>query len=168
MVKLAAVSTWTFLNLLLSSIGASDLSHLLYNFDFEVLQGNELRGGITPWRGQNVFLGESHQGREVFMPMVGLGTWQWSNQRAYRGVQMALKVGYRHIDTAMTYKNQAGIGRAIRDSSVPRTDIFITSKVPVRSPRFDLVIMLIRDDFLVNLHRADLTLSTPLLLHIWR
>lgn len=65
------------------------------------------------------------------MPLVGLGTWQWTNQRAYSAVKTALKVGYRHVDTAVTYKNQAGIGRAIRDSAVPRQDIFITSKVPV-------------------------------------
>jgi 2,5-diketo-D-gluconate reductase A len=66
----------------------------------------------------------------VFMPLLGLGTWQMRGREAYDAVLHALRVGYRHIDTATAYRNEADIGRAIRDSGVPREDIFLTTKLP--------------------------------------
>lgn len=86
----------------------------------------------SPWTGPTIYIGKSHMGQDVYMPMVGLGTWQWSNIRAYNASLKALKVGYRSFDTAITYKNQAGIGKAIKESGIRREDVFITSKVPVR------------------------------------
>ncbi|HEX7744149.1 MAG TPA: aldo/keto reductase [Micromonosporaceae bacterium] len=68
--------------------------------------------------------------RDVRMPLLGFGTWQATGQRAYDAVRRALDVGYRHIDTATMYGNEAEIGRAVRDSGVPREDIFITTKLP--------------------------------------
>jgi 2,5-diketo-D-gluconate reductase A len=64
------------------------------------------------------------------MPLLGLGTWQLRGRQAYDPVLHALRFGYRHIDTATAYGNEAEIGRAVRDSGVPRTDIFITTKLP--------------------------------------
>lgn len=63
------------------------------------------------------------------IPVVGLGTWQSSENQGYEAVVHALKSGYRHIDTAAIYKNEEEVGRAIRDSQVPRDEIFVTTKL---------------------------------------
>ncbi|EIE76206.1 hypothetical protein G6F46_009286 [Rhizopus delemar] len=69
------------------------------------------------------------------IPAVGLGTWQSSeeNDSVYRAVKTALANGYRHIDTAMAYGNEAEVGRGIRDglkeSGLSRKDIFVTTKL---------------------------------------
>ena len=65
----------------------------------------------------------------VAMPLVGFGTWQISGDAAYRAVRQALEVGYRHIDTATMYRNEAQVGRAIKDSGVAREDLFVTTKL---------------------------------------
>lgn len=66
----------------------------------------------------------------VSIPAVGFGTWQIPpGEEAYQATLTALKVGYRHIDTAAAYGNEASIGQAIRDSGIPRDQIFITSKL---------------------------------------
>lgn len=65
----------------------------------------------------------------VKMPKIGLGTWQMSDDDGYRAVLHALKHGYRHIDTAAGYQNEAAVGRAIRESGIPREEIFVTSKL---------------------------------------
>jgi 2,5-diketo-D-gluconate reductase A len=64
------------------------------------------------------------------MPVVGFGTWQMNGQQAYDAVRWALTAGYRHIDTATAYKNEAEVGRAVRDSGVDRGELFITTKLP--------------------------------------
>jgi len=69
-------------------------------------------------------------GGGVAMPMVGFGTWQLGGQRGYQAIRSALDVGYRHIDTATMYRNESEVGRAIRDSSLDRGDVFITTKLP--------------------------------------
>lgn len=66
----------------------------------------------------------------VEMPIVGLGTWQASGSEAYDAVRRALDIGYRHVDTATMYGNEAAVGRAVRDSGVPRDEVFITTKLP--------------------------------------
>ena len=64
------------------------------------------------------------------MPLLGFGTWQSKNgEIAYEAVKWALKAGYRHIDTAKFYGNEESVGRAIRDSGIPRKDIFVTTKL---------------------------------------
>lgn len=64
------------------------------------------------------------------MPQVGLGTYLAKNgDETYYAVLEALKVGYRHIDTATMYGNEASVGRAIADSGIPRKEIFITTKL---------------------------------------
>jgi diketogulonate reductase-like aldo/keto reductase len=67
----------------------------------------------------------------VKIPAVGFGTWQIPNgELAYNSVGAALKSGYRHIDTARAYGNEESVGKAIRDSGIPRNEIFVTSKLP--------------------------------------
>ncbi|CCD23600.1 uncharacterized protein NDAI_0B05670 [Naumovozyma dairenensis CBS 421] len=64
------------------------------------------------------------------IPQIGLGTWRSvGTNDAYHSVIAALKNGYRHIDTAAIYGNEAQVGKAIRDSGVPRNEIFVTSKL---------------------------------------
>jgi diketogulonate reductase-like aldo/keto reductase len=66
----------------------------------------------------------------VSIPLIGFGTWQLEGTDAYNGVRAALEIGYRHIDTASAYGNEAQVGNAIRDSGVGREDVFITTKCP--------------------------------------
>jgi 2,5-diketo-D-gluconate reductase A len=66
----------------------------------------------------------------VSMPMIGFGTWQITGETAYTATKAALDAGYRHIDTAMLYGNEVEVGRALRDSGVPRSDVFVTTKLP--------------------------------------
>lgn len=65
----------------------------------------------------------------VKMPQLGFGVWRVPNEQATEAVSQALEVGYRLIDTAMIYQNEEGVGRAIRESAVPREEIFVTTKV---------------------------------------
>ena len=66
----------------------------------------------------------------VSIPVLGFGTWKAENgEVAYQAVLEALKAGYRHIDTAAIYQNEESVGRAIRDSGIPRQEIFVTTKL---------------------------------------
>jgi 2,5-diketo-D-gluconate reductase A len=69
-------------------------------------------------------------GPGVEMPLLGFGTWQIRGDAAYDAVRDALEAGYRHLDTATMYGNEAQVGRALADSGVPRADVFITTKLP--------------------------------------
>jgi diketogulonate reductase-like aldo/keto reductase len=63
------------------------------------------------------------------MPMLGLGVWQVPNgPQCVNAVRWALELGYRHIDTAQFYGNEESVGRGLRESGVPRDDVFITTK----------------------------------------
>ena len=63
------------------------------------------------------------------IPVLGLGVWQVPNgPEAVNAVRWALEVGYRHIDTAQLYGNEESVGLALRKSSVPRSEVFITTK----------------------------------------
>lgn len=66
----------------------------------------------------------------VAMPLVGFGTWRLRREQAYEAARYALEVGYRHIDTATMYGNEAEVGRAMRDSGVAREEVFLTTKLP--------------------------------------
>ncbi|HEL1584596.1 TPA: aldo/keto reductase [Streptococcus suis] len=64
------------------------------------------------------------------IPAVGFGTYQSQDgEEVYQAVLAALKAGYRHIDTAALYGNEASIGQAIKDSGIPREELFITTKL---------------------------------------
>lgn len=73
-------------------------------------------------------------GNEI--PLLGLGVWQVPDgPECEQAVRWALELGYRHIDTAQAYGNEASVGRALRDSGVPREDVFITTKFYPRRRR---------------------------------
>jgi diketogulonate reductase-like aldo/keto reductase len=67
--------------------------------------------------------------RKTMVPRLGLGTWQLKGPACRLGVQRALGVGYRHIDTAQAYDNEEDVGAAIAASGVPRSELFVTTKV---------------------------------------
>jgi 2,5-diketo-D-gluconate reductase A len=64
------------------------------------------------------------------MPLLGFGTWQISNREAVQATAYALQAGYRHIDTATMYNNEAGIGKALASAALPRKSVFVTTKLP--------------------------------------
>jgi 2,5-diketo-D-gluconate reductase A len=68
-----------------------------------------------------------HDGVEL--PQLGFGTWQIPEEQTQEKVEEALAVGYRHIDTAAAYGNEAGVGAAIAASGVRREDVFVTTKL---------------------------------------
>ncbi|CAG5439181.1 2,5-diketo-D-gluconic acid reductase A [Streptococcus pneumoniae] len=66
----------------------------------------------------------------VEIPVLGFGTFKAKDgEEAYRAVLEALKAGYRHIDTAAIYQNEESVGQAIKDSGVPREEMFVTTKL---------------------------------------
>ncbi|WP_433464185.1 aldo/keto reductase [Spirillospora sp. CA-128828] len=69
------------------------------------------------------------------LPLIGFGTWQLGSKTAYESVRAALEIGYRHIDTATLYKNEADVGKAVRDSGVDREQVFITTKLRPQDAR---------------------------------
>ena len=60
---------------------------------------------------------------------IGVGTWTLRGETARQNVRLALEAGFRHIDTAQGYENEAEVGQGIADSGVPRSEIFVTTKV---------------------------------------
>jgi 2,5-diketo-D-gluconate reductase A len=65
----------------------------------------------------------------VAMPMVGFGTWPMKGHQACEAVLNALRAGYRHVDTATMYANEAEVGHALRESGLPRQDVFLVTKL---------------------------------------
>ncbi|GGT95705.1 putative oxidoreductase [Actinomadura citrea] len=63
------------------------------------------------------------------LPLIGFGTWQLRPRTAYASVRAALEIGYRHVDTATLYRNEADVGRAVKDSGVDREQVFVTTKL---------------------------------------
>src|SRR3954452_16408397 len=63
------------------------------------------------------------------LPMLGLGVWQVPDgPETVNAVRWALELGYRHVDTAQAYGNEGSVGQALRESGVPREEVFITTK----------------------------------------
>ncbi|MEM9788161.1 MAG: aldo/keto reductase, partial [Pseudomonadota bacterium] len=67
------------------------------------------------------------------IPQIGYGTWNRPGEEAYRGTLAALEAGYRHLDCAEGYENEAFVGRAIADTGLVRDDLWVTTKVAPES-----------------------------------
>jgi len=65
----------------------------------------------------------------IEIPKLGLGTWMISNKDVAQAVEDAVRIGYRHIDTAQAYRNESGVGDGIRACGVERDELFITTKL---------------------------------------
>ncbi len=65
----------------------------------------------------------------VKIPKLGLGTWFIEDDRAAQAFRDAVKIGYRHIDTAQAYANERGVGEGVRTCGIPREELFVTTKL---------------------------------------
>lgn len=73
----------------------------------------------------------------VLIPKIGLDTWMVEDKDANQVVASAIEAGYRHIDTAQAYENEAGVGRGIKESGIPRDQLFITTKLVAEAKSYD-------------------------------
>lgn len=88
-------------------------------------------------RGKNMILNETYKmnnGLEI--PKIALGTWMIDDDKVAESVRQAVKIGYRHIDTAQGYENERGVGEGIRTCGVPREKIFVNSKVAAENKSY--------------------------------
>ncbi len=76
-----------------------------------------------------------NNGNEI--PVLGLGTWFIEDDAAEEVVKTAISKGYRHIDTAMAYANERGVGAGIRNSGVDRSELFVTSKIVAEAKSYE-------------------------------
>lgn len=73
----------------------------------------------------------------VKIPKLGLGTWFISDDDAVKAVKDAVDIGYRHVDSAQAYQNEAGVGKGVRESGLDREDIFVTTKLAAEIKSYD-------------------------------
>ncbi|WP_035824409.1 2,5-didehydrogluconate reductase DkgB [Janthinobacterium sp. RA13] len=93
------------------------------------------------------------------IPEIGLGTFRLQGQVVIDSVTTGLDVGYRHIDTAQIYGNEAEVGQAIAASGVPRDELFVTTKIWIESLQRDKLIPSLKDSLhKLRLEQLDLTL----------
>lgn len=74
--------------------------------------------------------------QDVIIPKLGLGTWLIADSQAADAVKAAIKIGYRHVDTAQAYGNEAGVGDGVRACGIARENIFVTSKVAAENKTY--------------------------------
>jgi 2,5-diketo-D-gluconate reductase A len=98
---------------------------------------------------------------ENTMPVIGLGVAELSDDETERAVSTALEVGYRLIDTAAVYGNEAAVGRAIAASGIPRAELFITTKVANADQGFNVT----QDAVKVSLDKLGLDYVDLFLIH---
>lgn len=95
------------------------------------------------------------------LPKIGFGTYQLNGQAGVNAMTAALENGYRLLDSAFNYENEGAVGEAIRRSSIPRSEILVTSKLPGRHQRYDEAITTIQE----SLWRAGLDYYDLYLIH---
>jgi len=97
--------------------------------------------------------------RHTAIPEIGLGTFRLQGQVVIDSVTTGLDVGYRHIDTAQIYGNEAEVGQAIAASAVPRDALFVTTKIWIENLQRDKLIPSLKDSLRkLQLEQLDLTL----------
>ena len=65
----------------------------------------------------------------VSIPKIGLGTYRLTGEEGRRSIETAIGLGYRHIDTAKLYENEAEVGKAVRNSGIDQSELFLTTKI---------------------------------------
>ncbi len=73
----------------------------------------------------------------ICVPVLALGTWLIDDDKAANAVKEAVRLGYRHVDTAQAYMNERGVGEGIRTCNVDRKELFVTSKVAAECKTYD-------------------------------
>ncbi len=95
----------------------------------------------------------------IAMPALGLGTFRLTGQTVIEAVKSGLALGYRHIDTAQIYGNEADVGQAIAESGVPRDQLFVTTKIWTEQLAGDRLIPSLRESLAkLRMDAVDLTL----------
>jgi diketogulonate reductase-like aldo/keto reductase len=88
------------------------------------------------------------------IPAIGFGTWQAKPREVEKAVEVALRLGYRHIDCAAIYRNEAEVGNGIRNSGIDRRNIFVCSASDLRS-KIELLMMSDRSRASCGTHLTD-------------
>lgn len=73
----------------------------------------------------------------IKIPKLGLGTWFIDDDKAAEAIKQAARIGYRHIDTAQAYGNEAGVGAGVRSCGISRGNLFVTSKVAAEAKTYE-------------------------------
>lgn len=97
----------------------------------------------------------------LIVPNIGFGTYTIKGARGVNAIENAIAAGYRLIDTAYNYENEATVGQAIKRSSVPREKLVVTSKLPGRYHLYDDAVTAIQE----SLYRAELDYYDLYLIH---
>ena len=93
------------------------------------------------------------------LPVLGLGTFRLKGQQVIDSIRSALELGYRHIDTAQVYGNEAEVGQAIAESGVPRDELFVTTKIWIENLAAHKLIPSLADSLAkLGMRQVDLTL----------
>lgn len=100
-----------------------------------------------------------HLSNNIEIPKLGLGTWFINNKDAAGAVREAVKLGYRLIDTAQAYNNEAGVGEGIRTCGVSREELFVTRKLLPKQK----AMLMPKKPFVTFSVRQGLIISTSLL-----
>ncbi|WP_339183533.1 aldo/keto reductase [Oceanobacillus sp. FSL W7-1293] len=109
-----------------------------------------------------MILNETYQlSNKVEIPKLGLGTWFIDNDDAAQAVIEAVKLGYRHIDTAQAYGNESGIGQGIKNCGVNREDLFITTKLAAEIKSYEEAVSSINE----SLETLDLDYIDMMIIH---
>lgn len=95
------------------------------------------------------------------IPKLGLGTWFIPDLRAEETVKNAVKLGYRHIDTAQAYENERGVGEGIRTCGIARKELFVTTKLAAEAKSYDEAAAAIND----SLDKMGLDYIDMMLIH---
>ena len=98
-------------------------------------------------------------GAEITLPAIGFGTGGLKGEAGVDAITRALDVGYRLLDSAVNYENEGAVGRAVRQSSVPREEVIVTTKLPGRHHAYDQAVASIEESlFRTGLDHLDLCL----------
>lgn len=97
----------------------------------------------------------------IKIPKMGLGTWLLNDEQTAQAVKDAVKIGYRHIDTAQAYNNEEGIGEGIRECGVDREKIFVTSKIAAEAKDYNSAAASIDE----SLRKTGLTYIDLMIIH---
>jgi 2,5-diketo-D-gluconate reductase B len=103
----------------------------------------------------------SVEAHDAHIPKLGFGTFQLTGKTGREMVARAVEAGYRHIDTAQGYRNEQDVGRGIRESGVPRSEVFLTTKVGPGSYKDGVLQQSVKD----SLERLQMDAVDLLLLH---
>src|SRR5687767_11227046 len=97
--------------------------------------------------------------QNTVIPAIGLGTWELRGRACARIVEQALRLGYRHIDTAQMYENEREVGEGLRGSGLPRGEVFVTTKIwPTHFAPNDLIRSLKESLVKLRMTEVDLVL----------